>query len=68
MSDSASVPQVVPAEERHKLTALEGLAALSLDALSSVAYGPQAIIIVLATAGLAAVRHYTLPVTLAIVL
>ncbi len=54
-------------EESHKLTALEGLAALSLDALSSVAYGPQAIIIVLATAGVAAL-HYTLPVTLAIVL
>jgi len=54
-------------EERHRLTALEGLAALSLDALSSVAYGPQAIIIVLATAGVAAL-HYTLPVTLAIVL
>jgi amino acid transporter len=56
-----------PDEERHKLTALEGLAALSLDALSSVAYGPQALIIVLATAGVAALR-YTLPVTLAIVL
>jgi amino acid transporter len=54
-------------EERHRLTALEGLAALSLDALSSVAYGPEAIIIVLATAGAAAL-HYTLPVTLAIVL
>jgi amino acid transporter len=54
-------------EERHKLTALEGLAALSLDALSSVAYGPEAIIIVLATAGAAAL-NYTLPVTLAIVL
>jgi len=53
-------------EERHRLTALEGLAALSLDALSSVAYGPQAIIIVLAAAGAAAL-HYTLPVTLAIV-
>ena len=56
-----------PDEESHKLTALEGLAALSLDALSSVAYGPQAIIIVLATAGAAAL-HFTLPVTLAIVL
>jgi amino acid transporter len=56
-----------PGEEKSKLTALEGLAALSLDALSSVAYGPQAIIIVLATAGVAAL-HYTLPVTLAIVL
>jgi amino acid transporter len=53
-------------EEKHKLTALEGLAALSLDALSSVAYGPQAILIALATAGAVAL-HYTLPVTLAIV-
>jgi len=53
-------------DEKSRLTALEGLAALSLDALSSVAYGPQAIIIVLATAGVAAL-HYTLPVTLAIV-
>jgi amino acid transporter len=42
------------------------MAALSLDALSSVAYGPQAIIIVLAAAGVAAL-HYTLPVTIAIV-
>jgi amino acid transporter len=53
-------------EERHRLTAFEGLAALSLDALSSVAYGPQAIVIVLAAAG-AAGLGYTLPVTLAIV-
>jgi amino acid transporter len=67
--DSAAVQQPArAADERHKLTALEGLAALSLDALSSVAYGPQAIIIVLATAGLAAIERYTLPVTLAIVL
>jgi len=28
-------------EERHRLTALEGVAALSLDTLSSVAYGPE---------------------------
>ncbi len=40
-----------PDEDKHRLTALEGLAALSLDALSSVAYGPQAIVIVLAAAG-----------------
>jgi amino acid transporter len=53
-------------EERHRLTAFEGLAALSLDALSSVAYGPQAIVIVVAAAG-AAGLGYTLPVTLAIV-
>jgi amino acid transporter len=52
-------------EERHRLTAFEGLAALSLDALSSVAYGPQAIVIVLAAAG-AAGLGYTLPVTIAI--
>jgi amino acid transporter len=54
-------------EERHRLTALEGLAALSLDALSSVAYGPEAIVIALAAAGTAGLA-YTLPVTLAIVL
>ena len=44
---------------------MEGLAALSLDALSSVAYGPEAIVLVLAAAGTAALR-LTLPVTLAI--
>src|SRR5580692_4441080 len=53
-------------EERHRLTALEGLAALSLDALSSVAYGPEAIVIVLAAAGTVGL-DYTLPVTVAIV-
>jgi amino acid transporter len=54
-------------DERHRLTALEGLAALSLDALSSVAYGPEAIVIVLMAAGTAGLA-YTLPVTLVIVL
>jgi amino acid transporter len=53
-------------EDAHRLTALEGLAALSLDALSSVAYGPEAIVIVMAAAG-AAGLNYTLPITLAIV-
>ncbi|MEU0392645.1 APC family permease [Streptomyces sp. NPDC006208] len=53
-------------DKRH-LTSLEGLAALSLDALSSVAYGPEAIVLVLVTAGTAAVAA-TLPVTLAIAL
>lgn len=66
-ADQPPADRASPEEEKHRLTALEGLAALSLDALSSVAYGPQAIIIVLATAGVAAL-HYTLPVTLAIVL
>ena len=52
--------------DRHRLTALEGLAALSLDALSSVAYGPEAIVVVLAAAGTVGLA-YTLPVTVAIV-
>jgi amino acid transporter len=52
--------------ERERLTALGGLAALSLDALSSVAYGPEAILVVLAAAGAAALR-YALPVTGAII-
>jgi hypothetical protein len=50
---------------KEHLTSFEGLAALSLDALSSVAYGPEAIVLVLAAAGTAALR-LTLPVTLAI--
>jgi amino acid transporter len=53
--------------ERERLTALGGLAALSLDALSSVAYGPEAILIVLVAAGTAGLK-YSLPVTGAIVL
>jgi amino acid transporter len=53
-------------QESHRLTALEGLAALSLDALSSVAYGPEAIVIVLVAAGTVGLS-YTLPVTGAIV-
>ena len=54
-------------QERERLTALGGLAALSLDALSSVAYGPEAILVVLVAAGAAAVK-YSLPITGAIVL
>ncbi|GAA3065161.1 hypothetical protein GCM10020000_56140 [Streptomyces olivoverticillatus] len=52
-------------EERHRLTATQGLAALSLDAMASVAYGPEAIVLVLAAAG-AHGLGFTLPVTLAI--
>src|SRR6202451_812732 len=51
---------------KDHLTSFEGLSALSLDALSSVAYGPEAIVLVLAAAGTSALR-LTLPVTLAIV-
>jgi len=42
-----------------------GLSALSLDALSSVAYGPEAMMVVLALAGASALR-YTVPLTLVI--
>ncbi|MFE6852890.1 amino acid permease, partial [Streptomyces sp. NPDC057674] len=50
---------------RHRLTAVTGLAALSLDAMASVAYGPEAIVLVLAAAGGYGLG-FTLPVTLAI--
>jgi amino acid transporter len=50
----------------EEISSIEGLPALSLDALTSVAYGPEAILIVLGTAGLAAL-HLIVPVTVAIV-
>ena len=53
-------------DERERLTALGGIAALSLDALSSVAYGPEAILVVLVAAGASALK-YSLPITGAIV-
>ncbi len=46
---------------------MEGLSALSLDALTSVAYGPEAILVVLALAGAGAL-HIVLPITVAIVI
>ena len=63
---TAARPAQSDDDERHRLTALEGLAALSLDALSSVAYGPEAILIVLVAAGTAALK-LALPITIAIV-
>ena len=51
--------------DRDHLTSFGGLAALSLDALSSVAYGPEAIVLVLVAAGSSALR-LTLPITIAI--
>ncbi|MEU3244141.1 APC family permease [Streptomyces sp. NPDC006875] len=51
--------------DKSRLTSIEGLAALSLDALSSVAYGPEAIVLVLIAAGTGALNA-TLPVTLVI--
>ncbi len=49
----------------HELGVLGGLSALSLDALSSVAYGPEAIVLVLVTAGTGAL-HDVVPVTVVI--
>ena len=51
---------------KEQITPVEGLSALSLDALTSVAYGPEAIIVVLAVAGAGALR-LVLPITIAIV-
>src|SRR5271165_7151313 len=63
---TATARSAVDHEEQHRLTAVQGLAALSLDALSSVAYGPEAILVVLIAAGATAL-HYALPITGAIV-
>lgn len=52
--------------ERRRLTTSSGLAGLSLDAMASVAYGPEAIALVLATAGTVGLG-FTLPVSAAIV-
>ena len=51
---------------RFTLTATTGIAGLGLDAIASVAYGPEAIVLVLAAAGAVGLR-WTLPVTLIIV-
>jgi amino acid transporter len=67
MSSSAAVIAKAPPDtgDRHRLTVVSGLAALSLDAMASVAYGPEAIVLVLAVAGGAGLG-LTLPVTLSI--
>jgi amino acid transporter len=51
---------------KERISPVEGLSALSLDALTSVAYGPQAIIVVLALAGVGAL-HLVWPITIVIV-
>ena len=51
---------------KEQITQVQGLSALSLDALTSVAYGPEAILVVLAVAGVGAL-HLILPITGAIV-
>ena len=50
----------------EQITPVQGLSALSLDALTSVAYGPEAILVVLAFAGSAALG-LVLPITIGIV-
>ncbi|EMD29207.1 APC family permease [Amycolatopsis azurea] len=67
MSITLSRSAPVDRTERHRLSVVGGLAALSLDAMASVAYGPEAIVIVLAVAGGAGLG-FTVPVTLAIAL
>jgi amino acid transporter len=53
------------ADEGHDLGVAGGMAALSLDALSSVAYGPEAMALVLVAAGVGALSDLV-PVTLVI--
>jgi amino acid transporter len=53
------------ADEGHDLSVAGGLAALSLDALSSVAYGPEAMLLVLVAAGAGALK-WTVPLALVI--
>jgi len=53
------------ADAGHELNVAGGLSALSLDALSSVAYGPEAMMLVLVLAGTSAL-YLTLPLTLVI--
>lgn len=52
--------------QAEEISTSEGLAALSLDALTSVAYGPEAIALVLVGVGAAGIR-YLFPVSLGIV-
>ena len=59
------IPQRHGEGNKEHLSSFGGLAALSLDALSSVAYGPEAIVLVLVGAGAGALR-LTLPVAIAI--
>jgi amino acid transporter len=71
LSRSESIPRAAHrrlgkhSDEGNDLSVGGGLSALSLDALSSVAYGPQAMTIVLLAAGTSALR-LTVPLTLVI--
>ena len=58
--------QVDAGGHSEEITSLEGIPALSLDAISSVAYGPEAMLVVLASAGAGALGKIE-PITVAIV-
>ena len=53
-------------EKHERLTKIAGLAVFSSDALSSVAYGPEEIILALAIGG-TAFLHYSIPIAIGIV-
>ncbi|SHE57341.1 APC family permease [Streptoalloteichus hindustanus] len=63
----AGTGAVAGGDHRFRLGVLTGVAALGLDALASVSYGPEQVVLGLAAAGGAGVA-WTLPVTAAIVL
>ncbi|MEU8900872.1 APC family permease [Nocardia sp. NPDC048505] len=65
LSPAPSAPERKQDPGRRGLTVPTGLAGLSLDAMASVSYGPEAIVLVLAVAGGAGLG-FTVPVTLAI--
>ncbi|MEV0386843.1 APC family permease [Nonomuraea sp. NPDC050643] len=65
MKTSPPVKEPADTGDRYRLSVVGGLAALSLDAMASVAYGPEAIVLVLALAGGAGLG-FTIPVTLTI--
>jgi amino acid transporter len=59
------VPRLHGEGGKHRLTSFEGLTALSLDAMTSVAYGPEAIVVALVAAGTTAITA-ALPIMLVI--
>ncbi len=70
-ADTASAPppdraQGSATDQKGSITSIEGIPALSLDAISSVAYGPEAMLVVLASAGAGALAKVE-PITVAIV-
>ncbi|MBF6326930.1 APC family permease [Nocardia transvalensis] len=72
MGGTAEVDRIPDRRERrrqrgdaYRLTAIGGVATLSLNALSSLAYGPEAMLAALVTVGASAVR-YTVPVAVVV--